>query len=94
MPQPSRRRQSVSSASAESALVEVVAMLLVDSSRLELVAAAGGTPVLPWMVMGADARHRYRDDARLLLSQINTGTPEYHRELVTVFGRERQEAPA
>ena len=92
MPQPSRRRptnhllQSV-----EATFVEVVAMLLLDSSRLEQLAAVGEMPVLPWSAMNADARDRYRNDARFLLSQIHAGTTEYHRELVTILGRDRQE---
>ncbi len=69
MPQPSRRRTTNHlPRSAESALVEVIAMLLLDSSRLEQLAAVGEMPVLPWPSMDADARDRYRDDARLLLS--------------------------
>ncbi len=67
-------------------------MLLVDSSRLELVAATGETPVLPWMVMNADARVRYREDARMLLEMIGAGTTEQHRTLVSIMGRAGQES--
>jgi len=93
MPQPSRRRTTNHPPRrAESTLIEVVAMLLVDSSRLEKLAAIEETSPLPWMEMNADARHRYRDDARLLLEMIGAGTPEQHRTLVSIMGRARQEA--
>ena len=92
MPQPSRRRAADHPPRrAEAALIEVVAMLLVDSSRLEQLAAVGEMPVLPWMAMDADARARYREDARLLLEMIGAGTPEQHRTLVSIMGRAGQE---
>jgi len=92
MPQPSRRRAANHPPRrSEATLIEVVAMLLVDSSRLEQVAAIGEISPLPWSSMNADARARYREDARVLLEVIGAGTPEQHRALVSIMGRAGQE---